>query len=264
MGTPFKDTGKPGTRWGRIRDLSRSERPARWQAAWEHLQRTYQPAMVAYTRRLLDRAGPAVAPDEAADVVQGFLAACVEKDWLSRADPRYGRFRVFVRVLLARYTRDHIASRRAQKRRPVGGMPQTLDGLEETVRDARTADVEAGLQLSWARCMLQAAIARVRDRSPRNAAALEASLATEDTEASAIAARIDVPLSEIPKVLYRARRMLAMEIWQELKSTVSDPGQRDDERAALKPFLEGYMDPQNAPSFFGAAGAQRDPAEGSG
>ena len=49
---------------------------------------------------------------------------------------------------------------------------------------------------------------------------------------------------------HRARKMLAEEVWTELKQTVSDLDRLDEERKVLAPFLSPWLDEQGAASFY--------------
>jgi DNA-directed RNA polymerase specialized sigma24 family protein len=239
------------TRWSRIQALGSPERAREWREAWEHLERTYRPALVAYAGALLARAGRAVGRDEAEDLVQSFLASCVEKDWLARAAPEFGRFRAFVRVLLKRYARAWIAARVAAKRMPPAGPPLSLDAAASDPADAPDDAEEALLAAEWAGCQLAVALARVRARSDQNALLLEQSMRTPGATPTELADRLGLPAQRANVILFRARRMLAEALWSEVKETVTDPTDRDEERAALRPFLAPYLDEKSAPSFFG-------------
>ena len=66
--------------------------------------------------------------EEAKDLVQGFFAACVERDAIAQADVSRGRFRTFLLTSLTNYMRNVHRDGNAQKRRPAGGI-LSLDAL---------------------------------------------------------------------------------------------------------------------------------------
>jgi len=106
------------TRWSIVSNLDEREDP-HWDVSWAYLAEHYERPMTIYARRLLARApGGAASAQDAPDVVQAFLTACIEKDWLSRADPQRGRFRAYVQVLLRRYVTRWLRRRLARKRQP--------------------------------------------------------------------------------------------------------------------------------------------------
>ncbi len=221
-----------------------------WQSAWERLCLRYRPAMVRYVQSLLRRTGGEAGPEEAEDVVQAFLVACHEKGWLGRADPEYGRFRVFVKVLLARYTRDWIAKRSAKKRDP-GAAPLAIDALKSVIGDPGADSPDRLIESAWADCLAGAAVARVKQRSDVNALVLEHTMRAHGVETSELAERFGVSKQQMSMMVLRARRMYAEAVWEEVKETVADPNEREEERAALFGALAPFMDARQAPSFFG-------------
>jgi serine/threonine-protein kinase len=244
------------TEWARIRALGAQEAPAVRDEAWRHLNTRYRPAMSAYVRALLRRW--AVAPgrlhEEAADLVQGFLVACVEKGWLGRADPGRGRFRAFVRTLLRRWVRDQMEKRLARRRMPASGAPASLDAHPAPPGDAGAIDpARQAFRLEWTECLVRAALERVRAGHEDAARYLDLLLAGQAEDAEAVAAALGVQPRQVPVRRHRARRILAEEIWNEIKATLVDPEEREQERAALAPFLRDLIDPGRHPSF-GAGG----------
>ncbi len=240
------------TQWGQVRALADPARKTIWRDAWRHLQLRYRPAMVRYARFLLRRGGGGVCtPDEAEDVVQSFLLQCLDKDWLARAAPEHGRFRGFVRVLLARHTRDYIAMRRAKKRAPSGGQPVPIEPLADVLGDEAESQVGERLREEWADCMAGAALGRVRERSETNAQVLELRMKDPEISNAQLGERLAIAPKKMAMIVLRARSMFAEAVWEELKETVADPDEREDERRALFPALSPYMDIRRAPSFFG-------------
>jgi hypothetical protein len=198
------------TRWSQIGHLGQRgttpEQQRAWADAWAYLFTTFRPALENQVRRVLRRNGfPA---DECEDVVQEFWAQCLEKDWLTKADRRIGRFRTFARVVVRRFTSKHVAARRALRRAPP--LPRvSLTGMEDSV-PARASD--AGFHADWDRCRMDEAIRRVAQRSPRNAAWLRARLDAEEAAASSRPAPAGEVDTSDAVVRSRARRMLAEEL----------------------------------------------------
>lgn len=250
--TPPLGRDSPPTLWTQVRGLAGAEDAARLAQAWEHLHSRYRPAMVAYTRAMLRRLGnPHCAADEAEDVVQGFLVQCVEQGWLSKADPTRGRFRVFVRVLLRRYLTRYVRDRTAQKRAPTEGGMQTLDGLDDLLGDADAPDLMAPFQAEWAECLVRGALAKVSDRSERNARIVEALHAEDDAALDAVLDEFEVPEKQRPVARHRARHMFAEALWEELKETTGGDADLEAERLVVLPSLSRYLDEGSAPSLFG-------------
>jgi DNA-directed RNA polymerase specialized sigma24 family protein len=235
------------TQWGEVRALRGDADPTSRERAWRHLVERYAPAMVARARSVLKRLGGGVVmADDAEDVVAEFLADCVEKGWLDRADPGRGSFRAFVQTSIARRARDHVDARRAKKRTPESGPVRSLDARELAAAAGVESDPDLRFLESWAGCVVRSAIERVRARSPEGAAILDGLL--EGRSDSADEAR---PRWNAAK--FRARKMLAKELWSEVKDTVANAQELDEERLLLHPYLARYLDPDAAPSFFGGA-----------
>jgi RNA polymerase sigma-70 factor (ECF subfamily) len=91
-------------------------------AALEKLCETYWYPLHAFVRRLGHNS------HDAEDVVQGFFAQCVEKNYLHSADQAKGRFRSFLLLALRRYlAKEH---EKSHTRKRGGGQTMiALDGL---------------------------------------------------------------------------------------------------------------------------------------
>lgn len=86
--------GFPDTQWSLIRRSG--ETPSARHAAFSVLARDYRPAILAYFRARL-------APADAEDATQSFLAASFEHGWWARAETEAGSFRRFLLMLLRRH-----------------------------------------------------------------------------------------------------------------------------------------------------------------
>ncbi|MCA9316600.1 MAG: sigma-70 family RNA polymerase sigma factor [Planctomycetes bacterium] len=244
--------GYHDTRWSLLRlladDREGAQASTRWQEAWRDLVSAYRPAMERLARRtLMSQGGPALA-DEAEDVVQGFLAACLESNLLAKADASLGRFRAFLSVCLRRYAMNFSASRRAHRR-----MPQSqLLGLDEHAGIAAPAAQAADDELSrdWVECLLRSATRRVRTRSARNAEIIDHLVQSPQLPQQELGDRLGIPHHQVALRVLRARRMLAEELWREVKDATSSPADLEAERRELQPFLAAFLGPEAAPSFW--------------
>lgn len=110
--------------------------------------------------------------NDAADAVQGFFAALLEKGWAADADPARGRFRSFLLTAFTRYLAKERDKARAAKR---GGATRTLSldlaegesGFIADPADERTP--ERVFERRWAMTLLARAHARTRDEFLRTA-----------------------------------------------------------------------------------------------
>lgn len=244
-------SGWQPTRWTLIQGLAAREDPAAYQRAWAYLFARYRPAFVGYVGWCLRRmGGQTLARNEAEEVVDAFLADCLEKDWLSRARQDLGRFRTFVRKVLARYARDWMARRRAQKRMPEGGPPVHVDDLAAVAGADDAASIEAQVDREWTEHLVALALAGTRGRSRKNAVAIETLLKNPGVEKDVLSAKLEVREAQVPVTLFRARRMFAEELWAQVKETCATPKDFLAEREALRPWLEHYLDPETSRSLF--------------
>ena len=107
------------TQWSVVvsaRDDSKNESAIRRESL-EALCGTYWTPLFVYLRR------KGIAPDDAADYVQGFLAELIEKDFVKAVDRERGRFRWFLMSAINRYISKQIEKSQAIKR---GGAVRTF------------------------------------------------------------------------------------------------------------------------------------------
>ena len=149
------------TQWSRVlaaRDGSDTEA----RSALEALCRTYWEPLYAFVRHQGE------APDEAADLTQGYFAELLDKDFLAAVDPSKGRFRSFLLASLKHFLSHERERARAVKR---GGRAQTVsldvEGAEERYGFGADAEMtpEEAFEYRWAVTMLNRALARLRQDS---------------------------------------------------------------------------------------------------
>jgi DNA-directed RNA polymerase specialized sigma24 family protein len=234
------------TRWSQVRRLgSRSSldvaEERAWEASWEHLVVKYRPAFLFTARDCLRRAGGSVAtPDQAEDVVQGFMAACLDKGWLQRAAPEYGRFRAFAFTLVRRYTFKYVEAARAQKRAPDG---KTVQFDETDVAGPSEASTSPESIQSWMACLLAACTARVRARSENNAKVLELIVRDSGSSNTDMAEILGWPPGQVALARHRGIKMLRQELRTEMRETVRSARDYEDELELLRPYLAEELTP---------------------
>lgn len=137
----------PVTRWSLVGRAADAGDP-RFKAALDELVVRYLPALRAHlvlTRRL--------PPDEADDLLQGFMASKVlEQNLVARADQAAGKFRTFLLAALGNFLIDAVRARQAKKRSGVAGAVQ-VDEQRSEVMDPR-AEPAAAFEAAWARQVL--------------------------------------------------------------------------------------------------------------
>ncbi|HMO66010.1 MAG TPA: sigma factor [Verrucomicrobiota bacterium] len=110
----------PVTRWSLVLDVRAG--PARSREALETLLRLYWPPLYAFLR------ADGQAPEDARDLLQGFLARLLEREDLARLEPGRGRFRSYLLAGL----RNHLVSevRRESAAKRGAGAVVSLDTAE--------------------------------------------------------------------------------------------------------------------------------------
>ena len=130
--------------------------------ALEKLCRTYWYPLYAYVRRR------GHSPADAQDLTQGFFAALLEGNYLSRADREQGRFRTFLLTAINNFLHNEHDRATALKR----GGGREIVSWEEKVAEGRYAlEPAAGLspeqiyERRWAATLLEQVLARLRQES---------------------------------------------------------------------------------------------------
>ncbi len=229
------------TRWSIVSGLDQRDDPA-WQAAWAFLSTSYERPMLIYAERLLARApGGRVSAQDARDVVQEFLTTCIEKDWLPRADPRRGKFRAYVQILLRRYVTRWLRRRLAKKRRPAEGislLPLLPEDEEHMPSSAEAADLEA-FDRSWSRVAIERALERLQRKSNRYGLVIRDLIDTEGEGSADLPDQLEGGRGQFPVTKHRAKKQFASLFREELSSTVADPAAFEEEWNALSRYLPG-------------------------
>ncbi|MBE7502352.1 MAG: sigma-70 family RNA polymerase sigma factor [Verrucomicrobiales bacterium] len=185
---------------------------------------------------------------DAEDLVQGFCAHLVRRDFLATVAPVKGRFRTFLLNSFRNYLCDQYDRARAQKR----GRAQGLVSLDETGGNheplhtpvARTPTADRAFELAWARTVLDRAMrVLVRECTPTGHGplleALEPTLFADATSLSycQIAQRLGMTEGAVKTAAYRLRARLKGLIREEVLQTVgSDADWKDEVRYLITLF----------------------------
>ncbi len=219
----------PATMWSAILAVGDTDAPASLHAL-ERLAKAYwQPLYLFLRQRGAD-------PDTAADQVQGFFTYLLSREFLRELRPGDGRFRNFLLVALRRWVRDQKERDHAAKRG--GGMTQLpLEELEAMraeplARDGDTPDI--AFERAWARGVFSRALNGIAVAWSGRAdlfAALRLSLeGSADAENyRAIAERLGMTEGAVGKAAHDLRQQFAARVRQEIRATVPDETEVDDE-----------------------------------
>lgn len=221
------------TRWTLVARARQGEgEPAR--AALEELCAAYWYPLYAYLRRKGN------SPDEAADFVQGFFAALIEKGYVAQADPERGRFRGFLMVALRHFASKERARERALKRG--GGVAKLSLDFEDgerrySLEPAGRDDPEAFFERRWALTLLDRALERLatsqRAGAPAKAERFEALRPYLAGRGAVPYREVGEPLgmseTAVKVAIHRLRGRYRDILREEIAQTVEDPALIDDE-----------------------------------
>jgi DNA-directed RNA polymerase specialized sigma24 family protein len=224
------------THWSVVRAAARLD-SKRAQEAWEALGRAYWYPLYAFVRRL------GHGPHDAEDLVQGFFAQALSKNFLGVADQAKGRFRSFLLLALKRFLANEWDRKRARKRG--GAIPAlSLDSLTAEQRyalepaDQLTAD--RLFERRWAMTLLENVLTKLREEQGEAGrgetfAVLQDCLTGDGRSAAyhKLVTRLGISEGAVKIAVHRLRRRYRELLQVEIASTVGSPEEVDDERRYL-------------------------------
>lgn len=225
------------THWSLVL-CARQTNPDLARQALENLCQTYWYPLYAFARRR----GESL--QDAADVTQGFFAQMLENDGLSTVSPEKGRFRAFLLASFKNYLANYHRDRKAVKR---GGSVTILSIDREAFERQfqlsllETYTPETLYERCWAVALLGHVLQLLRedyDKAGRGElfAALHPYLAG-GLPKSEVASQLGLPPSSIAMAMYRLRRRYAELMRREIRNTVDDPREVEDELNRLRVAL---------------------------
>ncbi len=232
------------TDWSMILDSGRVDSPTR-QYSLERLIRRYWPSLYAKAR-----AG-GMKPDEANDMVQGFMAdILLERNLTATADPERGRFRGLLSTAFTNYLRDRHRAQHSKKRRPSARTIQSLErDFVQTTDDGQT-DPEHMFNRHWVATVIQAAISRVQVDFRETGRHVEWRIlecrliaplisGATPTPYNAIVEDLDLrDVAQAASFLVNGKRALGRAILEEIGQTVTNPREIEQEARELIELLE--------------------------
>lgn len=211
--------------------------------ALEQLCRTYWFPVYAFVRR---RGHP---PEDAQDLTQGFFARVLAAETLLQADAAKGRFRTFLLTLLTRHLATEFERTGALKRG--GGMERIeLDAVDAEARYAieprDTVTPEVLFERQWADALLQRVLDRLRaefDGSGRvgRFEVLKGFLLSPAREVSyaEVALKLGMTESAVTSGIFRLRQRYGAVLREEIRQTVAEDSEVEDEIRHLLQILAG-------------------------
>ncbi len=211
-----------------------SARDASDDGALETLCRTYWRTLYVLARRMGRH------QHDAEDLVQGFFAKLLSKDWLRAAGPERGRFRTFLSVAFRRHMADEHDYATRQKRGG-GAAPLSLDVEDaESFYAGELATVESPEQAfdkAWALGVVATAQARLRGEYQAAGKESLCDAINRGEPYAGIAARLDLTVSAVTSAAFRLRRRCEELIRAEIAQTVASAGELEEEIAHLLAVL---------------------------
>ena len=179
---------------------------------------------------------------DAEDLVQGFLAALIEKDWAAGADPDRGKFRTFLVTAFRRFASHERERERAAKRGGGAVLPLDFSSAESRYHaepvDPRTPD--RAFERRWALTLLGRALDRVRATRPEDADLLPfVGGPGDDLPYAEIAARRGSSEGAVKVAVHRLRARFREALRAEVRDTVSDEADVDAEIRHLREAVAG-------------------------
>jgi RNA polymerase sigma-70 factor (ECF subfamily) len=224
------------THWSVVLAAGRGD-STRARPALEKLCRNYWYPLYAFVRRLGHGA------HDAEDLVQGFFAVCLQKNYLGMAEQAKGRFRSFLLIALKRFLANEWDKARTLKR----GGAQASISLDSLTAEHRYA-LEPADHLSadklferrWALTLLDQVVIRLRDEHAASGKIEQfeqlkecITAAGRGTPYAELAARLGVSEGAVKVAVHRLRQRYRELLEEEIANTVASPEEIEAERRHL-------------------------------
>ena len=182
-------------------------------------------------------------PEDAEDLTQDFFVRILRGDWLQKADPTRGRFRSLLLKSLQNFLNDAVDRRKSRKRGGdvsfvswdawIAEAPSQLSLTEEALS---SWPAERVFDASWAATTVQRALRHLCEECERKGRrrvfeVLSPYLSAErdDLSYATLAAKLRIPESTIKKLIYGLRQRYRVLLREEVRQTVEDPAEVDEE-----------------------------------
>ncbi len=232
----------PPTRWSVVLAAQQTPSPA-VDDALETLCRAYWQPLYVFVRR------QGHSKEDAQDLVQGFFARLLQKQWLDDVAREKGRFRSFLLASLKHFLLNEWDRQRAQKRGG-GQAPLPFDtAIAERQYQAEPdpgAAADRAFERRWALTLIERTLARLREEfaaagKTREFDALKGFLTAEQGGLSYAAAAAQLDLNEVAArvAVHRLRRRFREHFRAEIAHTVARP---EDVEAEVRHLMAALGD----------------------
>jgi RNA polymerase sigma-70 factor (ECF subfamily) len=182
-------------------------------------------------------------PQDAEDLTQDFFVRILRGNWLQKADPARGRFRSLLLKSLQNFLNDAVDRRKSRKR---GGdislipwdswIAESPSHFNFPSQALTSWPAERVFDASWAATTVQRALRRLCEECERKGRrrvfeVLSPYMSAErdDLSYATLATKLDVPESFVKRLLHRMRQRFRMLLREEVRQTVADPAEVDEE-----------------------------------
>lgn len=214
------------------------------QEALESLCKAYWYPLYAFVRQR------GFSSSDAQDLTQSFFATFIEKEGLSPADPKRGRFRSYLLGSLKNFLSHDLERRRAKKRG--GGIRVIeLDALDPDARyalePAHSWEPEARFNREWAQEVNARALRKLKTETERLGKGLHFEVLKEcltgtEPDRREMAQRLNLRDGALKVAVHRMRKRYREFLRAEISETVADQGEVEDEMRCLVAALIENMD----------------------
>ena len=216
------------TNWSNIRKASTESAESPHEAS--KLLQDYWYPCYAFLRR------KGVRRHDAEDMLQGFFASVIEKNWVALADPDRGKFRSFLVSSLQQYTARTFRYSSAARRAPHGAEQSSLEE-QYALEPVDNETPEKVFEYVWAVSIVRGALQELEEECKANGQGKHFELVqgflTQDrsTSGSEAARSLGMTHTAIRAYVHRLKRRLARIIRRKVSNTVSTTG--PDRRGAV-------------------------------
>jgi len=218
----------PATRWTLV--LAARERPEQRRAALEELVKPRWKALYVLARKR------GLAPAEAEDAVQSFLARLIEGDLLAKLDPERGRLRAYLKTAFHHHLVNLHEHLQAQKRG--GGKQASFEEVEALVASPAPSP-EALFDRAWALQLFEEALAVIErelaagERRGPFEVLRELFRFGETAPYPELAARHGMTVPQLKSFVHRAKGRFRQVLRAKVSDTVAEGDDVDAELGAL-------------------------------
>ena len=179
--------------------------------------------------------------DDASDLVQGFFARFVSKNYLENLDSSAGKFRSYLLKSLTHYS-ENVRKQQSTQSRGGGISPESLDDLKERYASEPVTDEtpEVFYERRWAVELLRAASVRLEERYRTRGALHKFSVLSKlahgpapDLAYAQAAEQLGISEGNLRVTINRFKGTYGRMIKEEAARTVADPEQIDEEVSYL-------------------------------